>query len=74
MMNRNSIVLACIVKNWLYLSWLIRSLLDQASCERTISARMPPTTMKAIVNMRYIMPIFLWSVVVSHSRSQCRSA
>src|SRR5688572_3738996 len=42
---------------------------DQASCARTTRARMPPTNRNEIVKIRYMMPIFLWSVVSSHASS-----
>src|SRR2546422_5964969 len=35
-------------------------------------AKIPPTTKKVIELIKYRMPIFLWSVVVSHDRSRPR--
>ena len=38
-----------------------------ASSLRISSAKMPPTRKKPKAVVMYIAPIFLWSVVVSHS-------
>ena len=40
---------------------------DRPARTRTTSARMPPTKKKTNELIRYRIPIFLWSVVVSHS-------
>src|SRR5207247_9772933 len=43
-----------------------------ASSVRMRRAKTPPTTKKPIELIRYRIPIFLWSVVVSHDRTQPR--
>ena len=42
-------------------------LLGTLSCSRIISASTPPRQKKTKVRTRYMIPIFLWSVVVTQS-------
>src|SRR5712691_1475273 len=68
MMNRNSMVDACIVKTWLYCCSERKLFPCQASWVRTPRARRPPMRKKNTVKSRYMIPIFLWSVVVIQER------
>src|SRR5437667_7189862 len=61
----NTSLYECAERKWLS-GW--------ASCVRMSSARTPPTTKKMNELIRYMIPIFLWSVVVSHTRRPRRGA
>jgi hypothetical protein len=67
MMNRKIITEAWMVKIWLYSSALNGGASGSASCRRTSSAARPPSRKKMNVLTMYMIPIFLWSGVVSHS-------
>ncbi len=59
------IVRPCIVKIWLYWSAVRNVCSGRASWMRMRSASAPPTRKKKKAVMKYMMPIFLWSTVVS---------
>src|SRR4051795_3758344 len=64
--NRKIIVVPCIVKSSLYVCGVSSVLSAWLSCRRIISASVPPRMKKQKVRTRYMIPIFLWSVVVTH--------
>src|SRR3954470_22324481 len=63
--NRKIIVVPCIVKSWLYVCGCRNVLSDCDSCTRMSSASTPPRRKKANVRTRYMIPMRLWSVVVT---------
>src|SRR5689334_14794837 len=63
--NRKIIVVPCIVNSSLYVCGVSRSLLGTASWRRMSSASTPPRMKKANVRTRYMIPMRLWSVVVT---------
>src|SRR5262245_39670453 len=63
--NRKTIVTPCIVKSWLYWSAFSRCWSGRASWLRISSASSPPIRKKANAETPYMIPIFLWSTVVS---------
>src|SRR3954470_11371695 len=64
--NRKIIVVPCIVKSWLYVCGVSSVLSAWLSCRRISSASTPPRMKKAKVRTRYMIPMRLWSVVVTH--------
>ncbi len=66
MAKRNTIVVACIVNIWLYMSALRTFPSGAANCKRINNASTPPTMKKNIAKTPYMMPIFLWSTVNNH--------
>ncbi len=70
--NRKIIVVPWIVKSWLYVSGSTNWMPGTASSARIRSASMPPRMKKANAVVMYSAPIFLWSVVVSHSYTHVR--
>ncbi len=65
MTTKKIIVSPCIVKIWLYRSAERTSPSGPASCARISSASLPPTTKKVSDATAYMMPMRLWSTVVS---------
>ncbi len=63
--NRNTIVVPCIVNSWLYVCGLTSVFSGAPSCRRIISASAPPRMKNTNVRTMYMIPIRLWSVVVS---------
>src|SRR6478609_3268885 len=68
MTTRKIIVVPCIVKTWLYRSALSSLPLGVASWRRMRRASMPPIMKKNSAAAPYMMPIFLWSTVVTQLR------
>ena len=66
--KRKTIVVPCIVKKELYCCAVRKPVSGVASWVRIPSASKPPVRKKKNVVTRYMTPIFLWSVVVIHSR------
>src|SRR5207244_530906 len=64
--NRKIIVVPWIVNSSLNVCGVSRLLFAWLSWRRIISASTPPSTKKTKVVTRYMIPIFLWSVVVTH--------
>src|SRR3954468_2749949 len=64
--NRKIIVVPCIVNSWLYVCGVSSVLSAWLSCRRIISASTPPRMKKTKVRTRYMIPMRLWSVVVTH--------
>src|SRR5215211_3180350 len=64
--NRKIIVVPCIVISALYVCGSSSVLLLWLSCRRISSASVPPSRKNANVRTRYMIPIRLWSVVVTH--------
>src|SRR6266511_5928270 len=62
---RNTIVVPCIVNSSLYCAAVIRLPLGPASWSRRSSASTPPITRKVTAVVAYMIPIFLWSIVVN---------
>src|SRR5215207_2500361 len=62
---RNTIVVPCIVNSSLYWAAVSRLPFGPASWSRRRSASTPPITRKASAVVPYMMPIFLWSIVVN---------
>src|ERR687892_679510 len=62
---RNTIVVPCIVNSWLYCDAVSTVPLGPASWRRRSSASTPPTTKNTSAVVPYMMPIFLWSIVVN---------
>jgi hypothetical protein len=62
--NISSMIVPCIVKSWLKVSWCINCIPGYANSARISRARMPPKTKKNSDVPKYSRPIFLWSVVV----------
>jgi len=71
-MNRKIISVPCSVNSWLYPLVVTSWRPGAASSVRMSRANRPATKKNANELSRYRMPIRLWSVVVSHWRSQCR--
>ncbi len=67
--NKNTIVSPCMVNAALYCCALRKVPSGVASCVRIARASRPPARKKKNVVTRYRTPIFLWSVVVIHSRT-----
>ena len=63
--NRKIIVVPCIVNSWLYVCGRQQRVVRRASCRRISSASTPPRRKKT-ASSRYMIPIFLWSAVVTH--------
>ena len=59
MINRNTIVVPCIVKSWLNVSGEINVLSALASCMRMSSASMPPTMNHVKAVIPYSVPMRL---------------
>src|SRR5437763_1132170 len=72
--NRKIIVVPCIVNSSLYVFGSRRVLSAWLSCRRISSASVPPRRKKTKVRTMYMIPIFLWSVVVTHEVHPVRSA
>src|ERR1700716_1354338 len=72
--NRKIIVVPCIVNSWLYVCGVSRSLFGTESCRRIRSASTPPIMKKANVRTRYMIPMRLSSVVVTHETQPLGSA
>jgi hypothetical protein len=68
MTTRNTIVVPCIVKTWLYRSADSTWPFGVASWARMSSASMPPMTKNTMAAVPYMMPSFLWSTVVTQLR------
>ena len=68
MITRNTIVTPCIVKTWLYKSALRIFPSGLINCVRISRASMPPTPKKISAAKPYMIPIFLWSTVVTQLR------
>src|SRR5918993_5687454 len=66
--KRNTIVVPCIVNSWLYVCGDSSVLSGAPSWRRISSASTPPRMKKTKVVTRYMIPIFLWSVVRTHER------
>src|SRR6476469_2433782 len=71
--NRKIIVVPCIVISWLYVSGSSSVLLATPSCRRMSSASVPPSMKNTKVRTRYMIPMRLWSVVVTHDVQPVRS-
>ncbi len=71
--NRKTIVVPCIVKSWLYVCGSRNVLSACDSWSRMSSASTPPSMKKAKVRTRYMIPIRLWSVVVTQLVQPVRS-
>ena len=71
--NRKTIVVPCIVKSWLYVCGSSSVLSACDSWSRISSASTPPSMKKANVRTRYMIPIRLWSVVVTQRRPAARA-
>ena len=67
MANISSMIEPCIVNAWLNCSFDMICSPGRASSARISSAITPPTMKNANAVTRYSVPIFLWSVVVTHS-------
>ncbi len=67
MTKRKIIVVPWMVKSWLYVSGFRNWTPGTASSVLIRRAKMPPRTKKLKAVVMYRTPIFLWSVVVSHS-------
>ena len=65
MTKRNTIVVACMVNIWLYLSAESTVPFGPANWARISRASMPPMMKKAMATTPYMMPSFLWSIVNS---------
>jgi hypothetical protein len=68
MTTRKIIVMPCIVKIWLYRSAENSFCSGAASWARMSRASTPPTTKKNSAAAPYMMPIFLWSTVLTQAR------
>ena len=64
--NRKIIVVPWIVNSALYVCGVISVLLGAPNCSRIISASVPPIRKKTNVVTMYMIPMRLWSVVVTH--------
>ncbi|GAA5615773.1 hypothetical protein Spla01_06990 [Streptomyces platensis] len=64
--NISSMIVPCIVNAWLNCSFDMIWRPGRASSARMSSAIRPPTQKNANDVTRYIVPMVLWSVVVSH--------
>src|SRR3954462_4572003 len=64
--NRKTIVVPCIVISSLYVCGVSSVFCAWLSCSRMSSASVPPSRKKPNVRTRYMIPIRLWSVVVTH--------
>src|SRR5438067_3347281 len=62
---RKIMVVPCIVNSSLYCAAVSKVPLGPASWSRSSSASTPPITKKASAVVPYMMPIFLWSIVVN---------
>ena len=63
----SSMIVPCIVKNWLYCSLLCRTCIPGSkSSARITRAIKPPMQKKMNDEIRYMYPIVLWSVDVIH--------
>src|SRR5215211_2282863 len=71
--NRKTIVVPCIVISWLYVCGSSSVLFAWLSCRRISSASVPPSRKNTKVRTRYMIPIRLWSVVVTHEVQPVRS-
>ena len=71
--NRKTIVVPCIVISSLYVCGVSSVLFAWLSCRRMSSASVPPSMKKTKVRTRYMIPIRLWSVVVTHDVQPVRS-
>ena len=68
MTTRKIIVTPCIVKTWLYSAAESSFWPGAASCARMARASAPPIAKKNSDAAPYMMPIFLWSTVLTHAR------
>lgn len=59
MPTKNTIVVPCIVNNWLNWSGPTMALPGDTNCTRMASASMPPTIMNTIASTTYMTPIVL---------------
>ncbi len=64
--NISSMIVPCIVNAWLNCSFEISCVPGRASSARMSSAIRPPIRKNTNEVTRYIVPMVLWSVVVSH--------
>ena len=71
--NRKIIVVPCIVNSSLYVLGSSSVLFAWLSCRRMSSASVPPRMKKTNVRTRYMIPIRLWSVVVTQDVQPVRS-
>src|SRR3954467_14268090 len=71
--NRKTIVVPCIVISWLYVCGSSSVLFAWLSCRRISSASVPPSMKNTKVRTRYMIPMRLWSVVVTHDVHPVRS-
>src|SRR5262245_45970407 len=62
---RKIMVVPCIVNSALYCAAVSKVPFGPASCSRSNSASTPPITKNASAVVPYMMPIFLWSIVVN---------
>ena len=69
MPSRNTIVVPCMVKIWLYWEAVSTVPLGWASWRRMRSASMPPRQKKTSAVTAYMIPIFLWSTVVNQDQT-----
>ena len=69
---RKIIVTPCMVNTWLYRSADSSFCSGAASCARIARASMPPITKNTSAEAPYMMPIFLWSTVLTHERHPVR--
>ena len=74
MPKRNTIVVPCIEKIWLYASGLRNPISGRRSCVRMSTAKTTAMRKNTSAVPMYIRPIFLWSVVVSQAPRPSRSA
>src|SRR3954454_7108715 len=71
--NRKTIVVPCIVMSSLYVCGVSSVLSAWLSCSRMSSASVPPSRKKTNVRTRYMIPMRLWSVVVTQEVQPVRS-
>ncbi len=63
--NSSSMIVPCMVKSWLYVSRLSTICRPGAASSARMASAIAPATMKnPNEEIRYSVPIFLWSVVV----------
>src|SRR5688572_13273195 len=71
MITRNTMVVPCMVKSWLY-SWADRTVaLGSASCVRISRASTPPTMKNRKAVTPYMIPMRLWSTVEIQLQKPC---
>ena len=70
--NSSSMIVPCIVNSWLYCSGLSTTCRPGSTSSARISrASRPPIMKKTNEEMKYRLPMTLWSVVVTHLITVC---